>query len=465
MTRPSTPTDEVFDDLDEQLRGTVLGPADEGYDDARRVWNDRIDREPAAIACCRGAADVASAITFARETELGLSIKSGGHHLSGAAVRDGGLVIDVGALDEIRVNPAAKTAQVGPGATWRDLDHETQAFGLAMPGGQDPTIGVSGLTLGGGAGWLGPKYGLTVDNLLAADVVTADGALVRASEEINSDLFWALRGGGGNFGVVTSFEFQLHSFGPEVYGGRLVFPHDATEAVAMQYEEFCRSAPDDVNLLFGSMELPPMSYYPERLHNTRVAMIVAMYPGPAEEGEAALAPLREIDHLDHDTLQERTYREVQEMGATEQRMRADARFMHLTSLSEEAADTLVNCVEAAPSGGCTAFVSPRRGAVLERPTDATAYPHREFGHSLLIEARWTDPDADDEHIDWVRNWFQAMQHVTATGAYINFLTAEEKDRREAAFGANYDRLVDIKTEWDPENVFCMHPNIEPHSGR
>jgi FAD/FMN-containing dehydrogenase len=455
---PSIP----LDGLREQVRGEVLVPSDDAFDEVRQVWNARIDREPAAILRATGPADVIAAVDIARMNDLPLSVKGGGHHVSGSAVCEDGLMIDLSRMNGVRVDPEAATARVQAGATWGDVDHETQAFGLAVPGGQDPNIGVAGLTLGGGVGWLSPKYGLTCDNLLSADVVTADGELVRASETEHPDLFWALRGGGGNFGIVTSFEFQLHAVGPEIFAGSLIYPFEETEQVAKQYREFIGDAPREVRLLFGSMELPAASYYPEAVHNTRVAMLIAFYAGPPEEGREVLAPLRGHDEIIMDSLRGRPYTNFQQAGDSQGSMRTYLRSQYIETLSEDVVDTLIDYSTAAPSAGATVFVSPWIGAETDPATDATAYPHRSPAHHVLVEARWDDPSRDTEHIDWVRDAHDALAPHTTGDVEMNFLTEDEPTERiQSAYGANHKRLVEVKTQWDPENLFRMNQNIEP----
>jgi len=456
--------DAAFESLGDGLRGPLLRPDDEGYDDARTIWNAAIDREPAAIARCRGTADVITAVRFVREHDLLFSVKSGGHHVSGAAICEGGLVIDLSEMTGVRVDPHARTVRVQGGATWGDVDHETQAFGLAVPGGQDPNIGVAGLTLGGGVGWLSPKYGLTSDNLLSADVVTAEGELVHASEGENPGLFWALRGGGGNFGIVTSFEFQLHEVGPEIFAGSLVYPAEETCAVARRYREFVADAPREVRLLFGSMELPAASYYPEEIHNSRAAMLITFYAGPPEEGKRVLAPLREFGDPVMDSLRGRPYKAFQRVGDSQGPMRTYVKSQYLSTLADGAIETIDAYAADAPSSGATVFVSPRLGAETDPSSDATAYPHRDPAHHLLIEARWDDPERDDEHVEWVRECHEALGPYTTGDVAMNFLTDDEGDERvRTAYGGNYERLVEVKTEWDPENLFRMNQNIEPNS--
>jgi FAD/FMN-containing dehydrogenase len=452
--------------LGEQVRGQVLVPGDDAFDEARQVWNARIDREPAAILRATGPADVIAAVDIARRNSHPLSVKGGGHHVSGSAVCEGGLMIDLSRMNGVRVDPDAATARVEAGATWGAVDHETQAFGLAVPGGQDPNIGVAGLTLGGGVGWLSPKYGLTCDNLLSADVVTADGELVHTSKTEHPDLFWALRGGGGNFGVVTSFEFQLHEVGPEIFAGSLIYPFEETRQVARRYREFIRDAPREVRLLFGSMELPAVSYYPETVHNTRVVMLIAFCAGPPEAGREVLAPLRGHDDTIMDSLRGRPYTNFQQAGDSQGSMRTYLRSQYVETLSDDVVDTLIDYSTDTPSSGATVLVSPWIGAETDPATDATAYPHRTPAHHVLVEARWDDPDHDTEHIDWVRDAHDALAPHTTGDVEMNFLTEDESTERvRRAYGANHDRLVEVKTKWDPNNLFRINQNIKPEPHR
>ena len=450
----------LVDELDARTRGAVLEPGDPGFDEARTLWNARIEREPAAILRCAGAADVLAGVDLVRDRDLPLSVRSGGHHVSGSALCDDGLVLDLRPMNGVRVDPGTRRARVGPGATWGDVDHETTAFGLAVPGGQDPNIGVAGLTLGGGVGWLSRKYGLTSDNLLSADVVTADGRLVRASDAENEDLFWALRGGGGEFGVVTDFEFRLHEVG-EVFAGSLVHPHERLPDLARRYESFMTDAPPEVRLLLGSMVLPAAPYFPEAIHDTRVAILIAFHAGPPDEGERVLAPLREFGDPLFDSLRPRSYAAFQRAGESRGSMRTHLRSQYLASLPDRALEVIADHAADAPSAGATVFVSPRSGAETDPPTDATAYAHRDDAHHLLAEARWTDPAADTDHVDWVESLRYAVDPYTTGDVATNFLTAEEGDRARAAYGENYERLVEVKRRWDPGNLFRAHPSVDP----
>ncbi|MFC7229906.1 FAD-binding oxidoreductase [Salinirubellus salinus] len=447
--------------LRDRTRGALLEPGDEGYAEACTLWNARVEKRPAAVLRCRGAADVLTGVEVARDSSLPFSVRSGGHHVSGSALADGGLTLDLRPMDWVRVDPDRERAWVGPGATWGDVDHETGAFGLAVPGGQDPNIGVAGLTLGGGVGWLSRRYGLTCDNLRSADVVTADGDLVRASASENEDLFWALRGGGGSFGVVTTFEFDLHPVG-EVFAGSLVHPHDRAGALARRYESFLADAPREVRLLFGSMVLPAASYFPESVHDTRVAICIVCYAGDPEAGREVLEPLREFGDPLFDSLRARPYAAFQRAGESRGSMRTHLRSQYLDSLSAGAVETVTGWAERAPSAGATVFVSPRSGAETDPPADATAYPHREDAHHLLVEARWDDPTDDEAHVDWVESFHEAVEPYTTGEVAANFVGSEEGERRErAAYGENYERLVEVKRRWDPEGLFRATPALAP----
>lgn len=453
--------DRPLAELAERLRGEVVRPGESGYDDARRVWNARIDRRPWGIVRCRGPADVMATVAFANRHDVDVSVKGGGHHVSGSAVPEGGLMLDLGAIADVRVDPVDRTLRVGPGARWGQVDHETQAFGLAVPGGQDPNIGVAGLTLGGGVGWLSRAHGLTCDNLLAADVVTADGELVLASETTHPDLLWALRGGGGAVGVVTSFKFRLHEVGPEVFAGSLVYPREAFDDVARAYASFMADAPREARLLLGSMVLPSWSIYPESVHGTRVTMLIACYAGDPEAGRRALEPLLDrTDPIAH-TLRARPYVEWQGAGESDPHRRTYVRSQYLDEVTDAAIDAVTDAVSRAPSSGATIFVSPRGGAETDPAPDACAFPHRRDAHHLLVETRWDDPEADERHVAWTRSVARALVPHTTGAVALNFLTGDEPpERARAAFGGNFDRLVEVAAAWDPENRFRMNPHLE-----
>ncbi|MFC6838061.1 FAD-binding oxidoreductase [Halomarina ordinaria] len=451
----------ALDRLRARVRGAVLSPDDDGYDDARTVWNARVDRYPGVVLRCAGVADVVAGVDVAREYDLPLAVKGGGHHVSGSAVCDDGVVLDLGPMDGVRVDPDARTARVGAGATWGVVDHETQAFDLAVPGGQDPDIGVAGLTLGVGVGWLSRVYGLTCDNLLSADVVTAAGEWVHASESEHADLFWALRGGGGALGVVTSFEFRLHEV-HEVFAGSLVYPAEETRAVARRYRRFVADAPREVRLLFGSMVLPDSTVYPESVRGTRVAILIACYAGSPAEGCRVLDPLRAAGDPVMDSLRPRSYASFQRAGASGGSARTHLRSQYVETLTDPVVDAIAEFIADAPSEGATVFVSPRGGAETDPAPDATAYPHREDAHHLLVETRWNDPDRDDDHVAWVRAFHEALRPHTTGAVPLNFLPDDEPEARvRTAYGENRDRLAAVKREWDPGNLFRTERSVDP----
>ncbi len=465
MSNPSSVDEETLRALDGQVRGTVLRPGDDGYDDARTVWNAAIDRYPRAIVRPRGAADVIAAVDVAREQDLLLSVKGGGHNVAGNAVCDDGLMIDCSPMDWVRVDPDAKKARAGPGATWGDFDHETQAFGLATTGGGVSTTGIAGLTLGGGNGFLARKHGLTVDNLRAVDVVTAGGGLAHASAAENPDLFWALRGGGGNFGVVTAFEYDLHPVGPDVLAGRIVHPFDDAPAVLRHYRDFVTGAPGEVNCLAAiasaSAESSPLGLEP----GTPFVQLLAVYAGDPEDGAEALRPLREFGDPITDEVSRRPYTELQRLltATAAPGYRNYWNSDYLVGLPDEAIDIVVDQCNPFPSDQSSVFFETMGGAINRVEPDATAFPHRDAAVSVTAWARWTDPAADDDHRAWARGLSAAMDPHTTDGVYVNFLSREGDGRVKAAYGDNYDRLAAVKAEYDPDNVFRMNQNIEPEA--
>ena len=453
-------TIETFSD---QLRGQVLQPGDEGYDEARTVWNAMIDREPAIIARCTGAADVMTAVNFARDLELLLSVKGGGHNVAGKAVCDDGLMIDLSPMNSVRVDPDAEIARVGGGATWRDVDHETQAFGLATTGGVMSETGVGGLTLGGGNGQLARTHGLACDNLRSIDVVTANGELVRASEEENPDLFWGMRGGGGNFGIATSFEFDLHEVGPEVLAGRRLYPFEAVPAALRFYREFMADAPDEVNCIAFFFQGNPAMGLPEQLHGETLLSLSAFYSGGIEAGKDALRPLREFGEPIVDTIQPTPYTVVQQ-GVDELYKAGHRNYWKsdfYNELSDELIDTLVEHIDPLPSPLSTAYFEWLEGAIAKVDHEATAFPHRDKQMMFTISPKWTDPERDDELIEWAQEFHDALTPYAADGVYMNYLERDEDERIGEAYGDRYERLVELKNEWDPNNLFQMNQNIEP----
>jgi FAD/FMN-containing dehydrogenase len=445
-----------------RIRGDILEPGDRGYEEARKVWNATVDRRPSAIVRCRGTADVIHAVNYAREHELLLAVRGGGHSFAGKSVCDGGFVIDLSPMRGVWVSPDRRTARVQGGATWADLDHETQAFGLATTGGLISHTGVAGLTLGGGIGWLSRKHGLACDNLLSADVVTAAGELVHASNEEAADLFWGLRGGGGNFGVVTSFEFRLHPVGPELFGGLIIHPFEAAAEGLRFYRDFALNAPDEVACYVMFARIPSVAPFPEE-HQGRTGFIfAASYAGPVSDGEEVLAPLRAFGRPILDALQPTRYTTLQQAFDEPQKPgnRWYGKSGFWNEMTDAAIDTLVRGVDPLSGPMTMVFFEPMGGAVGRVPVHATAFPHRIAPFNFGITAGWTDPAEDAEHMAWARE-FHASLSSYDQGVYVNYADEDESGRTDAAYGANYNRLVELKNCWDPHNLFRMNMNVAP----
>jgi FAD/FMN-containing dehydrogenase len=445
------------------LRGQLLQPGDAGYDDARKVWNAMIDRRPALIARCQGVADVRRAVSFARDNGLALAVRGGGHNIAGSALCEGGLVIDLSPMKSVRVEPSIRRAYVEPGATLSDFDHEAQAFGLATPLGINSTTGVAGLTLGAGFGWLSRRFGMSIDNLVSADVVTADGNLLRASTEENEDLFWAIRGGGGNFGVVTLFEFALHPLGPEVYGGLVVCPLEAAKGALVKYREATATMPEELTVWSVTRLAPPLPFLPPEVHGKPVVVFASCYTGPVENGPAALEPVRHFGQPCGEHLGPMPYAAWQK--AFDPLLTPGERNYwkshNLAELQDGLIDTLIDAIATLPSPQCEIFFGQIGGATLRVAPEATAYPNRDALYVMNVHGRWTDPADDARCIAWARGFFEASAPYALGSVYVNFLTEDERARVNAAYGPNMERLIAIKTRYDPQNLFAHNQNIQP----
>jgi FAD/FMN-containing dehydrogenase len=455
MTLTAERTVAVLSDLRGQLSGDVIGPADAEYDTARSVWNGMIDKHPAAIARCAGVSDVIGAVNYGRSHELPIAVRGGSHSAAGLAVCDDGLVIDLSRMRGVRVDPARRTAQAQAGLLWADLDRETQAFGLATTGGTVSNTGVSGLTLGGGLGWLMGKYGLACDNVTSVDLVTADGEFIVASETDHSDLFWALRGGGGNFGVATSFGFNLHPV-REVLGGLVVHPFSAAREVLRFYRDFCAQLPDEAEAYAGIMTTPD---------EQRVIAMILGYNGDLSEGERVLGPARRFGSPVADLVQPMPYAQRQklldDLGVHGVHRYWKSGFV--PSMSDDFIDVVLERAQTILSPMAVVAVFYMHGVCTRVDAQATAFGFREPQWDFDIISQWTDPSEAAIHVQWTREFWKATERY-ANGVYVNHIADDEPQRVTAAYGPNYERLVAVKSTYDPDNIFRLNHNIRPRAG-
>jgi FAD/FMN-containing dehydrogenase len=454
---------ETIEKLKTNVKGRAVLPDDVSYDEVRAIWNATIDRRPAVIVQCAAADDVPQAIAFARSNGLEISIRGGGHNIAGNAVCDDGVTIDLSTMRNVRIDAQKRRAYVAPGATLADFDRAAQVHGLATPVGVNSTTGIAGLTLGGGFGWLTRKYGMTIDNLVSAEVITADGNQIRTSETENADLFWAIRGGGGNFGVVTEFEFALHPVGSEILAGLIVFPFSQAKQVLTRYREFVESAPEELSVWALLRKAPPLPFLPEHVHGQEVIVLPVFYAGDIAVGEKLIEPLRSFGDVCGEHIGVQPYVEWQQ--AFDPLLTKGARNYwkshNFTELSDGALEAIVEFAGKLPSPQCEIFIGCIAGAANLVSTDATAYFHRDAKFVLNVHGRWDEVADDQICIAWAREFFQASAPFASAGAYVNFMTQEEGDRVAAAYGSNYDRLVQIKNRYDPENIFHLNQNIKP----
>jgi FAD/FMN-containing dehydrogenase len=450
-------------ELAQALRGDLVTPADAGYDEARAIWNGAHDRRPALIARCAGVGDVMRAVEFARSEELLVAVRGGKHSIPGFSTCDDGIVIDLSPMQGVRVDPDARTAVAQPGVTWSGFDHETQAFGLATTGGLVSTTGIAGFTLGGGIGWLMRKHGLTCDNLLSADVVTADGQLVHASEDENTELFWGLRGGGGNFGAVTSFEYRLHPVGPTVAGGPVFYPGERAGEILRFYRDWVDQAPDELTTLVNLLTAPPAPFLPEEWHGRPLVAIIGVHSGSVEEGERAMRPLRDLGDPVADLMGPIPYVAMQSLvdplwgPGAHSYMKAG----WLGGLDDAAIDTLIQYRDTVTSPKTEIHIHHMGGAVARVPAGATAFGDRSAPFLLNILASTFTADGHDEAVAWAQDLYGAMTPSLTGGTYVNFLSNEGDERVRAAYGDKYDRLVALKDRYDPTNLFRLNQNIKP----
>ncbi|HKQ18292.1 MAG TPA: FAD-binding oxidoreductase [Candidatus Eisenbacteria bacterium] len=456
--------DAAIADLARHFRGPLIRPPDPRYDAERRIWNGAIDRRPDLIARCTGAADVRAAVRFARERELLVAVRGGGHNVAGTAVCDGGIVIDLSPMKGMRVDPRARVAKAQPGLLWGEFDHETQSYGLATPGGIVTHTGIAGLTLGGGLGWLMRRHGLTADNLLSADVITADGSLVHASAEEHADLFWGLRGGGGNFGIVTSFEYRLHAVGPNVLAGVILHPAARAREVLKFYRDFIAKAPDELMTILALRMAPPAPFLPESIHGQPVVIVAVCCAGTVEDGERALAPLRRFGKPLVDLIRPTPYASHQAMldAGVPHGLGYYWKSEYLRPLSDDLIETLVAHAWRVATPESYSAVFHMGGAVSREDPDGSAFEDRRAAHAMTIDGVWSDPAASEACIAWTREFWEAVRPHSTGRVYMNFLGEEGQDRVRAAYGAaKYERLRGLKRKYDPTNFFRMNQNIVP----
>jgi FAD/FMN-containing dehydrogenase len=444
-------------ELARTFAGQLLQPSDPGYEEARRVHNGLVDKRPALIAQCRGLADIVDAVNLARRLNLEVAVRGGGHNVAGRATIDGGLMIDLALMKGIHVDLKARTARAQGGVTWAELNRETQLYGLATTGGVVSSTGIAGLTLGGGLGWLMSKYGLALDNLLSVDIVTAEGKILKASADEDADLFWAVRGGGGNFGVAACFEYRLHPVGPAVTGGLIAYPFDRAREVLQFYREITASLPDELTVFAGLIHGPDGS---------KLAALVPCHCGPLDDGEAATRPLRQFDSPVIDTVGPMPYCQLNAM--LDQAYPRGAlnywKSSFLAQLSDEAIDGMIASFAECPTPMGQVLIEHFHGAATRVGSSDTAFPHRTEGYNLVLLSEWMDHAATDRCIAWARDTYTAMGPFVGSGRYVNYLgDDEEGEPLAAAYGPNYNRLRELKARYDPENIFHMNQNIPPSS--
>lgn len=455
--------DDVIEQLRTSLHGQLATPGTPGYDDARTIWNGMIVRRPALVARCVTAGDVANAVHFARENSLLTSIRGGGHSIAGNAVVDDGFMIDLSPMRAVRVDPARRLARVEGGATLGDFDRAAQEHGLATPLGINSTTGIAGLTLGGGFGWLSRRLGLTSDNLVGADVVNAAGERIRASADENADLFWGLRGGGGNFGVVTNFEFKLHQVGPTVLAGLVIHPLDEAKEVMRFYRAFAPETPEELATWFVIRKAPPLPFLPAEWHGREIMVLAVCYSGDLVDGERILKPLREFGRPIADVIGPQPFAGWQTVldPLLTPGMRNYWKSHDFLDLSDGLIDVLLDFGHRIPDPQTEIAFAQLGGAINRLTTEDSAYARRDAQYLVNVHGRWADPSRDEACVGWARDLFKAAAPFSTGSVYVNFLASDEDNRVRAAFGSNYDKLVALKNRYDPTNLFRVNQNIQP----
>jgi len=446
------------------LRGELLRNSDDGYDDARAVYNAMIDRRPSLIVRCAGVADVVNSVNFARTNQLLVAVRGAGHNVGGFAVCDGGIVIDLSRMKGMRIDPSARTVRADPGLTWGELNQDLQVFGLAATGGFISTTGIGGLTLGGGLGWLVRKYGLACDNLLSVDIVTADGRLLTASSTQNQDLFWGVRGSGGNLGVVTSFEFRVHPMST-VLGGQVIHPVAKAREALQFWRDFSATAPEELTDGAVLLNAPPAPFLPVETHGTPVVGIIGVCTGPIDAAEQVIQPLRDFGPPIADLLQPMPFMASQTMidDAFPPGYHNYWKSSFLKSLSDDAIDTVLTYFARIPSAMSAVILEHNGDGAMNRVSETdTAFGHRDWSYNILIVSMWNDPADSEKNIAWTREFWEAMKPYTTERVYVNYLGDEGEERVKAAYSAaTYERLVALKNKYDPTNLFRLNQNIKP----
>lgn len=459
-----TASDQRVNELSASLRGRVLRPGDDGYEAARTIWNAMIDKHPALIVQCADAGDVMTAVAFARENDLPASVKGGGHNIAGTALCDDGVVIDLSLMKNVRVDPQLRTAHAGGGVLWGEFDRATQEYGLATTGGLISTTGIGGFTLGGGMGWLERKHGLTCDNLIAAEVVTAESKLVRASAEANPDLFWGIRGGGGNFGIVTEFTYRLHPVGPAVLGGMLVWPIAEAERVYRFYREYTADLPEELTTMASILTAPPAPFVGPEMVGKPCVAVVGCCAGSIEDGNRAIAPLRELSPPAVDIFGEMPYVSLQSMldGLHPAGRRNYWKSDYLHSLTDDVVSVLIGRFADVPSPRTHIDMHHLGGAIRRVGEDDTAFSQRDANYVYNVVSAWTDPADDERNIAWTRGVWNDLRPYAVGASYVNFTASEGEDKVKASYGeAKYQRLAELKRKYDPTNFFRQNHNIRP----
>jgi FAD/FMN-containing dehydrogenase len=463
-TMPHVLGEATLAEFEAGLSGRLIRPDDWGYDEARAIWNGAHDRRPALIVRCAGVADVMRAVDFARSEDLAVAVRGGGHSIPGFSSVDGGVVIDLSAMRSVQVDPTGRTAVAQGGCTWAEFDHETQAFGLAVTGGLVSSTGIGGFTLGGGIGWLMRKYGLACDNLIAADVVTSEGQLVRASEDDNPELLWGLRGGGGNFGIATSLEYKLHAVGPMVLAGPIFFAGDRAEEVLRFYRDWTRELPDEMTTLANLTTAPPAPFLPEEVHGKPVVAVIAVHAGEPEEGRALVQPLKALGNPVADLIDVLPYTAMQSLidGLWAPGAHNYMSSSYIDALDDAAIEAAVERYRIKPSPNSEIHLHHFGGAVARVDDDATAFGGRSAPYVLNVIARSAGADGFEGNVEWARGTTAAFGPVSAAGAYTNFMGDARDSRLRESYGkAKYERLVALKRRYDPTNLFRLNQNIAP----